>query len=124
MQVVVFQPLCQRGTELAESSIAAPKRETVMRQSKKLFPLLAVLACVATLGACKATGLHLKEQYPADRLIVARSAEAPVTDAAVLAVGGEEEAHSASIDQLLCAHGFAAHHPYRYLNSCARSGRI
>jgi hypothetical protein len=97
-----------------------------MRQSKKLFPLLAVLACVAALGACKATGLHLKEKYPADRVIVARSAEAPMTDAAVLAVGGEEEApaHSASIDQLLCAHGFAAHHPYRYLNSCARSGRI
>lgn len=91
--------------------------------------LLSVLAALAFLAGCKTPGLHLKEKYPADRLIVARSGEAPVTDAVAgvaIEAGGNEEAppHSASIDQLLCEHGFAAHHPYRYLNSCARSGRI
>ena len=100
-----------------------------MTRSKLLLSALPALAFLSILAGCKTTGLHLKEQYPADRLIVARSGEAPVTDAAagpVIEAGSEEEAplHSASIDQLLCEHGFAAHHPYRYLNSCARSGRI
>jgi hypothetical protein len=100
-----------------------------MTRSKMLLSVLPALAFLSVLAGCKTTGLHLKEKYPADRLIVARAGEAPVTDAAagaVIGVAGEEEAppHSASIDQLLCEHGFAAHHPYRYLNSCARSGRI
>jgi hypothetical protein len=94
-----------------------------------LLAVLSALACAAAFAGCKTTGLHLKEKYPADRLIVAESRDATVTDApAMLAVeagGGEEApARSASIDQLLCEHGFAAHHPYRYLGSCARSGRI
>jgi hypothetical protein len=95
-----------------------------MTRSKKLLAVLAVLALSAVVG-CKVTGMHLKEKYPADRLIVASAGDAPVIDAAAgLAVDEEAPSHSASIDQLLCAHGFAAHHPYRYLNNCARSGRI
>lgn len=97
-----------------------------MTRSKMLLSALPALALLSVLAGCKTTGLHLKEKYPADRLIVARAGEAPVTDAAAGSAMETEEAplHSASIDQLLCEHGFAAHHPYRYLNSCARSGRI
>jgi hypothetical protein len=96
-----------------------------MMRSKKLLSVLAALAFLSAVVGCKVTGMHLKEKYPADRLIVASAGDVPVIDAAAgLAVEEEAPSHSASIDQLLCAHGFAAHHPYRYLNNCARSGRI
>jgi hypothetical protein len=96
-----------------------------MTRSRMLLPALA-LACASALAGCKTTGLHLKEKYPADRLIVAEAPGVAVTDVPPLAaeVDREAPARSASIDQLLCEHGFAAHHPYRYLNNCARSGRI
>ena len=95
-----------------------------MTQARILLSTLSVLAFASGLAGCKATGMHLKEKYPADRVIVASAAEASMTDAvaALGSAGHDAPSHSASIDQLLCAHGFAAHHPYRYLNSCARSG--
>lgn len=97
-----------------------------MTQARILLPVISMLAFTVALAGCKASGIHLREKYPADRVIVASAAEASATDAVAApgSAGSNAPDHSASIDELLCAHGFAAHHPYRYLNSCARSGRI
>lgn len=71
----------------------------------RLKILMVAVACALSLVSCKwsAPRYYDKPQYRNDPSTLAQTASIP-----------------AGISQLLCEHGRAVHHPYKYLDSCAR----
>ena len=71
----------------------------------RLKILMVAVACTLSFASCKWSGprYYDKPQYRNDPSTIAQTEGVPP-----------------GISQLLCEHGRAVHHPYKYLDSCAR----
>jgi len=86
---------------------------------ERLKILLVAVAAALSLASCNWNGprYYDKPQYRNDPSTLARTGGvSPRGD-----VAGNAGPVPAGISQLLCEHGRAVHHPYRYIASCARA---
>jgi len=84
----------------------------------RLKILLVAVAGALSLASCKWNGplFYDKPQYRNDPSTIARDGGVPPHGG----LAGNSGPVPAGISQLLCEHGRAVHHPYKYLYSCAQ----